>query len=154
MAENGEEAEIVVQGENIMAGYWKNPAETEKVLKNGKLFTGDIAVSDDEGYLKIISRRSDMIKSGAHRISPKEIEEVILEMPEIHEVAVVGTEDEILGTSIKAVVVLKDGQEMEGKKMQKYCRQKLAPFKIPKEVVIVNELPKTSSGKVRKYLLE
>ncbi|GBD97700.1 long-chain-fatty-acid--CoA ligase [bacterium BMS3Abin06] len=154
MAENGDEGEIVAQGGNIMVGYWKNPEETERILKGGKLYTGDLAVSDDEGYLKIISRRSDMIKSGAHRISPKEIEEVILEMPEVHEVAVVGTEDEILGVAIKAVVVLKDGQEMEGKKMQKYCHQKLAPFKIPKEVVIVNELPKTSSGKVRKHLLE
>lgn len=152
-AEVGEEGDIVAQGDNVMAGYWNKPEETSKVLKEGKLHTGDLAVMDEEGYLKIISRRSDMIKSGAHRISPKEIEEVILEMAEIHEVAVVGAEDEILGVIIKAVIVLRDGMELDAQKVQKHCYQKLAPFKIPKIVVFVEDLPKTSSGKVRKHLL-
>lgn len=149
-----EEKEIVCTGGNVMVGYWNNPEETKKVLREGRLYTGDIARIDDEGYLYIMGRKSDMIKSGAHRIGPKEIEEVILEMPEVHEVAVVGIEDEVMGESIKAVIVLKDGLQMEAKKVQKHCMRKLAPFKIPKEVVFVKDYPKTSSGKVRKYLLK
>ncbi|MBI4847305.1 MAG: acyl--CoA ligase [Nitrospirae bacterium] len=153
-AAEGEEGEIVACGENIMAGYWNNPEETKKVLRDGKLHTGDLAVKDSGGYLRIISRRSDMLKSGAHRISPKEIEEVILELPEVHEVAVIGIEDEILGMAIKAVIVTKDGAKLDPKKVQKHCHQKLAPYKIPREVAFVSELPKTASGKVRKYLLK
>lgn len=152
-AEIGEEGEIVARGGNVMSGYWNKPEETKKVLRDGKLYTGDLAVSDEEGYYKIISRRSDMIKSGAHRISPMEIEEVILELPEVHEAAVVGKDDEILGMVIKAFVVLNDGAEMEAKAVQKHCHYKLAPFKIPKEVVFVDALPKTRSGKIKKHLL-
>jgi acyl-CoA synthetase (AMP-forming)/AMP-acid ligase II len=153
-AGTGEEGEIVAQGDNIMVGYWNKPGETKKVLKNSKLHTGDLAVRDDEGYLKIISRRSDMIKSGAHRISPKEIEEIILEMPEVHEVAVIGREDEILGVVIRAVIVFKEGFEPEAQKVRKHCHEKLAPFKVPKDVVFVKELPKTASGKIRKHMIE
>ena len=148
----GEEGEIVVKGKNLMAGYWKSPEETRKVLKGNKLYTGDIAKMDDEGYLYMIGRSNDMIKSGAHRISPKEIEEVILELPEVHEAAVFGVEDEILGESVRAIVVLKDGFKGDAKKIQRYCQTKLAPFKIPKEIVFANELPKTSSGKVMRRL--
>jgi acyl-coenzyme A synthetase/AMP-(fatty) acid ligase len=148
----GEEGEIVVKGKNLMAGYWKSPEETRKVLKGNKLYTGDIAKMDDEGYLYMIGRSNDMIKSGAHRISPKEIEEVILEVPEVHEATVFGVEDEILGESVRAVVVLKDGFKEDAKKIQRYCQTKLAPFKIPKEIVFAKELPKTSSGKVMRRL--
>lgn len=153
-AEKGEEGEIVVTGRNIMAGYWNNPEETKRVLRDGRLFTGDIAKMDDEGYLFIISRRNDMIKSGAHRISPKEIEEVILGLPEVHEVSVIGIEDTTLGEVIKAVVVLKEGCTLPAKKVQIHCHENLASFKVPKEVVFANELPKTPAGKVRKYLLK
>jgi len=149
-----EEKEIVCTGGNVMVGYWNDPEETKKVLRGGRLYTGDTARMDDEGYLYIVGRKSDMIKSGAHRISPKEIEEIILEMPEVHEAAVVGIEDEVMGESIKAVIVLKDGLKMEAKKVQKHCMQKLAPFKIPKEVVFVKDYPRTSSGKVQKHLLK
>ena len=153
-AAEGEEGEIVAQGENIMQGYWNNPDETKKVLKDGRLYTGDLAVRDSGGYLRIISRRSDIIKSGAHKVSPKEIEEVILEMPEVHEVAVIGAEDEVLGVIIKAVIVMNEGSVPEAKGVQKQCRNKLAPFKIPKEVVFVEKLPKTSSGKIKKHQIE
>jgi acyl-CoA synthetase (AMP-forming)/AMP-acid ligase II len=153
-ASNGQEGEIVAKGKNIMAGYWNDPEQTNKVLKEGRLHTGDIARRDEDGYLYIVGRRSDMIKSGAHRISPKEIEEVILEMDEVHEVGVVGIPDEILGEAIRAVIVLKDGFESDAKKVQRYCQTKLASFKIPKEVVFARELPKTSSGKIRKFLLK
>jgi amino acid adenylation domain-containing protein len=151
-ATSGEEGEIVAKGENIMIGYWNNTEETNKVLKDGRLYTGDIAKMDDEGYLYIVGRRSDMIKSGAHRISPKEIEEVIIEIDEVHEVAVTGIEDEILGDAVKAVIVLKDGLQTDAKKIKRHCQKKLAAFKIPKDVVFVGELPKTSSGKIKRRL--
>jgi long-chain acyl-CoA synthetase len=153
-ASEGQEGEIVAQGKNIMVGYWNDPEQTGKVLKQGRLYTGDIGRKDADGYLYIVGRRSDMIKSGAHRISPKEIEEVILEMHEVHEVGVVGVPDEILGEAIRAVIVLKDGFEPDAKKVQRHCQTKLASFKIPKEVVFTGELPKTSSGKIRKFLLK
>lgn len=152
IAETEEEGEIVARGKNIMVGYWNNPEDTERVLKGNKLYTGDIARMDDEGFLYIVGRRSDMIKSGAHRISPKEIEETILEMQEVHEVVAVGIEDEVLGETIKAIVVLKDGLNLDVRQVIKYCRRKLAQFKIPREVVFVDDLPKTHSGKVRRHM--
>lgn len=154
VAEEGQEGEIVVRGKNVMLGYWNNMEETAKVLQDGTLYTGDIAKKDQDGYLYIVGRRSDMMKSGANRISPKEIEEVILELSEVHEAAVVGVYDEILGEAIRAVIVLREGREMDAKKVQRHCQAKLASFKIPKEVVFVGELPKTSSGKVRRCLLK
>lgn len=149
-----EEGEIVAHGDNIMAGYWDNPAETAKVLRGGKLHTGDRAKTDEEGYLYIVGRSSDMIKSGAHRISPKEIEEVIQEMNAVHEVALIGVPDEILGEAIRALVVLKDGHSCDQHAVQKHCRAKLAQFKIPREVFFVESLPKTSTGKVQRFLLK
>ncbi len=149
----GEVGEIVAQGDNIMTGYWNSPVETENVLKADGLHTGDLARMDEDGYLYIVGRKSDMIKSGAHRISPKEIEEAILELPAVHEVAVVGVEDEYLGEAIVAHVVPKEGRELVGREIQAYCRGILPPYKVPKTVIISSELPKTQSGKIRKYAL-
>jgi acyl-CoA synthetase (AMP-forming)/AMP-acid ligase II len=150
----GQEGEIVARGKNIMAGYWNDPEETKKVLKEGRLYTGDLGRMDEDGFLYIVGRRSDIIKSGAHRISPKEIEEVIHEMDEVHEVSVVGAPDNILGESIRAVVVLKEGRALDVHQVQRHCQTKLALFKIPKEVLFVEALPKTSSGKVMRFLLK
>jgi len=150
----GQEGEIVARGKNIMAGYWNNPEETERVLKDGWLHTGDLGCADKDGYLAIVGRRTDMIKSGAHRISPKEIEDVIHEMDQVHEASVVGIRDEVLGETIRAVVVLKEGCAADAHLLQRHCQAKLAAFKIPKEVVFVTTLPKTSSGKVMKYMLK
>lgn len=150
----GEEGEIVARGDNIMAGYWDSPAETAKVLRGGKLYTGDRAKTDEEGYLYIVGRSSDMIKSGAHRISPKEIEETIQEMDAVHEVALIGVPDEILGEAIRAIVVLKDGHFCDTHAVQKHCRMKLAPFKMPRDVLFVGSLPKTSTGKIQRFRLK
>jgi acyl-CoA synthetase (AMP-forming)/AMP-acid ligase II len=149
----GETGEIVAVGENIMAGYWNRPQETEQVLRPEGLRTGDLARMDKEGYFYIVSRKSDMIKSGSHRIAPKEIEEIIHEHESVHEVAVVGVEDEILGETIKACVVLKQGYECGEKEMMRFCRKNLPAFKVPHTVVFLNELPKTATGKIRKSAL-
>ena len=150
----GEVGEIVATGKNIMRGYWNNPEKTAAVLRDGALWTGDLAKIDDEGYLYIVSRKSDMIKSGAHRISPKEIEEVIHELEGIHEVAVIGMPDDIMGESILACIVLTDDAACSDKDVKRYCREKLPMFKAPKEVIFIEQLPKTASGKIRKKVLK
>ena len=149
----GEVGEIVARGDNIMAGYWNNPVETKKVLRQDGLHTGDIARQDDEGYLYIVGRRSDMIKSGAHRISPTEIEEAILEHPGVGEVAVIGIPDKTLGEAVQACIVPKGEAKLDVKEILVHCRLCLPAFKVPKRVVFVERLPKTSSGKVKRLEL-
>ncbi|MFQ5736285.1 MAG: class I adenylate-forming enzyme family protein [Thermodesulfobacteriota bacterium] len=150
----GETGEIAACGENIMMGYWENPDETARTIRGGRLFTGDMATVDDEGYIYIISRKSDMIKSGAHRIAPREIEEAILEHPAVLEAAVVGTPDRILGEAICAFVVLKDGRACAANDLMRLCRSIIPPFKLPKRICFVPDLPKTASGKIKKEELK
>jgi acyl-CoA synthetase (AMP-forming)/AMP-acid ligase II len=150
----GKVGEIVASGDNIMMGYWNQSEETARVLKPEGLYTGDLAKTDEEGYLYIVSRKSDMIKSGAHRISPKEIEEVLAEHEAVVESAVIGIPDEILGEAIKAIVVLKDGISVGEKDILKHCRINLPQFKIPKFVELRDSLPKTPSGKIKKNQLK
>ncbi len=145
--------EIYVRGDNLMPGYWKNPEMTQEVLINGWLKTGDLAYMDDEGYIFIQGRNSDMIKTGANRISPTEIEEVIQELENVVEVAAVGVADEILGEAIKVFIVKRKDKQLDQKYVQQYCRKNLARYKIPKYIKFIDELPKTASGKVRRYLL-
>lgn len=150
----GELGEIVATGENIMAGYWKNPEETKQVLKNNRLWTGDLARVDNDGFIFIESRKSDMIKSGSHRIGPKEIEETILQLPSTHEVAVVGQPDKILGENIVAFVVPKDGCDISQKEILRHCRRNLPAFKVPHRITLIDDLPKTVSGKIQKLELK
>jgi acyl-CoA synthetase (AMP-forming)/AMP-acid ligase II len=149
----GKTGEIWVRGENIMLGYWNSPEATASALHDGWLKTGDLAQQDSDGYFFIQGRRSDMIKAGAHRISPQEIEEAILELDGVAEVAVVGVPDEIMGETIKAVVVPRAGYELEPRAVQAHCHGRLASYKVPKRVEFVAELPKTSSGKIKRFQL-
>ena len=153
VCKTGEVGEIVAAGDNIMLGYWKKPGETAQVVKADGLHTGDLAKTDDEGYLYIVSRKSDMIKSGAHRISPKEIDEILAEHEAVQESAVVGVPDEILGEALKAVIVLRQGAKATVRDMLKHCRANLPAFKVPKYIEFRDSLPKTSSGKIRRHLL-
>lgn len=150
----GETGEIVARGENIMAGYWNDPTRTKQVLKKEGLWTGDLARVDEEGYLYIISRKSEMIKSGAHRIGPKEIEEIILEHDAVHEAAVLGIEDTILGEAIRAVIVLNTGAVCTKKDILAHCRKNLPAYKVPHQIAFYEQLPKTASGKVKKHELK
>ena len=149
----GETGEIVARGNNIMAGYWNRPDETKKVLRSDGLWTGDLAREDEEGFLYIISRKSDLIKSGSHRIGPKEIEDVLIEHTAVHEAAVVGIPDEILDERIRACVILKADAQCSEKELQKHCRKYLPLFKIPHEILFMTDLPRTSSGKIKKHEL-
>jgi acyl-CoA synthetase (AMP-forming)/AMP-acid ligase II len=149
----GTVGEIWARGDNIMPGYWHDPQTTATVLVDGWLKTGDMATMDDDGYLFIQGRRSDMIKSGAHRINPKDIEEVIAEIDGVAEAVVVGVEDEILGQVIKAVIVPAPGRKLDVLSVKAHCRDRLASYKIPKLIELANELPKTASGKVKRFEL-
>jgi acyl-CoA synthetase (AMP-forming)/AMP-acid ligase II len=149
----GVTGEICAQGENIMRGYWKDDKRTAEVLRDGWLHTGDLAHYDADGYIYIDGRSSDMIKTGANRISPREVEEVIQELPEVEEVAVIGVPDETLGEVIKAFVVAIPGQSLTMRAVQLHCWKNLAKYKIPKQVEFVGEVPKTASGKVKRQLL-
>jgi len=150
----GETGEIVACGENIMQGYWNDPSGTGRVLGEEGLWTGDLAKSDDEGFLYIVGRKSEMIKSGAHRIGPREIEEIILEHPSVQEVAVCGMDDPILGESIAACVIIKTGILCTAKELLLHCRQNLPSFKVPHHVFFFETFPKTESGKVQKNELK
>lgn len=151
--EVGEIGEIVARGKNIMQGYWDDPEQTKGVLREGDLFTGDLARIDADGFIYLISRKKDMIKSGANRISPLELEEVVSQLPGIAECAVVGIPDEILGEAIKLFVVLDDVNVTE-KDILIFCKKNLAAFKMPKKVAMVQSLPKTASGKIKREQLK
>jgi acyl-CoA synthetase (AMP-forming)/AMP-acid ligase II len=151
----GEVGEVVAKGGNIMKGYFNDNKETEKVLKEGLLYTGDLATVDEDGYIYIVSREKNIIKSGGNRISPKEIENVILQIPEVVECAVIGIEDNISGEAIKAFVVLKNSNcNIDLKYIIDYCRDRLPKYKTPKYIEFLTTLPKNSSGKVLLKLLK
>ncbi len=149
----GEKGEIVARGDNIMSGYWRRPDETDKVLRSTGLWTGDLAWQDKDGYFYIVSRKSDIIKSGSHRIGPQEIEDVIMEHPAVSEVAVIGIPDEILDEKIKACVVLKPRVQCTEKELRKHCRAILPAYKVPHVIEFHEELPRTSTGKIKRAAL-
>lgn len=150
----GEAGEVVVEGPNVMLGYWNAPDEQREVLRDGRLFTGDLAYEDKDGFFFIVGRRKEIIKVGGNRVSAKEVEESLLENQKIVEVAAFGVPDDILGEALKVVVVLKSGEMAEQREIQDFCRMKLPPHKVPKFVAFARELPKYQSGKVNKQALK
>ncbi len=150
----GAAGEVCVRGDNVMLGYWENPVATAKVLRGGWLHTGDIGRLDADGYLSLVGRSADMIKTGAHRVSPLEIEEVVLELPGIAECAAVGVADPILGEIVRVCIVAADGAALEPRAVQSHCRERLAAYKVPKEVIFAASLPKTASGKIKRFMLK
>lgn len=149
----GEDGDVWVRGPNVMLGYWNNPEATASVLHEGWLRTGDMGHLDEDGFLFLLGRRGDMIKTGAHRVHPNDVEEVISEIPGITEVAVVGIDDEIMGQVIKAFVVASEQLPRAEDRIKAHCRQRLAPYKIPRHIAFVDSLPRTASGKVRRFQL-
>ncbi|WP_211747752.1 long-chain fatty acid--CoA ligase [Paenibacillus sp. Marseille-Q4541] len=151
----GEPGELIVKGPQIMKGYWNRPEETFDTIRNGWLFTGDMATMDEEGYFSIIDRKKDMIIASGFNIYPREIEEVLYEHPAVKEAVVVGIKDAYRGETVKAFIVLKDGQTADPKDLEKFCRSQLAAYKVPRQYVFRESLPKTLVGKVlRRKLLE
>jgi len=143
----GEVGEITIRGPQVMKGYWNKPKETADVLRNGWLYTGDIGRRDSDGYFYIVDRKKDLIIAGGFNIYPREVEEVLFEHPAIKEAAVVGAPDRYRGETVKAFIVLKDGAKTTAEDVEAWCRQRLAPYKVPRQVEFRESLPKSGVGK-------
>ena len=150
----GVEGEIVVGGDGVMMGYWNQPAEQAEVLRGGRLYTGDLARVDEDGFFFIVGRRKEIIKAGGNRVSAKEVEEAILELPDVTEAAVFGVPDPVMGEAIKAVVVTKAGSAMDRDAIRLHCHARLAVHKVPQFIEFLAELPKYQSGKINKPALK
>ncbi|MGD9897723.1 MAG: class I adenylate-forming enzyme family protein [Calditrichaceae bacterium] len=150
----GETGEIVARGSNLMQGYWNDKDETGKVLKNGLYYTGDLGKMDEEGFLFVVGRTKDIIKVGGERISAKEIEEKILEINKVHEVAVIGVKDDLLGEAMKAFIVPRDGEIPDEEEIRAILKKNLPLYKQPKYICFAEKLPKNESGKILKNLLK
>ena len=146
----GHAGEIVARGSNMMAGYWNDPLETAKVLRNGLYYTGDIGKTDKDGYIYVVGRTKDIIKVGGFRVSTKEIEDALLGIDEIHEVAVIRVDDSILGEAIKAFIVPRKSGDLTLKKIRNALRTMLPLYKQPKHIDIIDSIPKNKSGKTMK----
>jgi long-chain acyl-CoA synthetase len=148
--ESGKEGEICIYGPNITRGYLNNPEETKAAFWGGWYRSGDIGYLDKDGYLFIVDRLKDMIITGGENVYPREVEEILYTRPEIQECAVVGLPDKEFGERVTAFIVLQKEQQLDPKDLKAYLKTHLAGFKVPKEFIIVNELPKNPAGKLLK----
>lgn len=149
----GELGELIIKGPQVMKGYWNMPEETAITLRDGWLYTGDIARVDEDGYLYIVDRKKDLIIASGYNIYPRDVEEVLYEHPSVQEAVVVGVPDPYRGETVKAYVVLKAGKEATEDEMIEYCRKNMAAYKVPKIVEFRGELPKTNVGKILRRAL-
>jgi long-chain acyl-CoA synthetase len=151
----GDIGELAIRGPQVMREYWQMEDETQKVLHDGWLFTGDMAQMDGDGYFYIVDRKKDMIIAGGFNIYPREIEEVLYKHPKVVEAAVIGVQDAYRGETVKAFIVLREGETATEEEIIAYCKQELARYKVPKLIEFRKELPKSLIGKVlRRVLVE
>jgi long-chain acyl-CoA synthetase len=149
----GEVGEIVIRAPQLMQGYWQRPEETAEMIRTGKdgerlLFTGDLGYLDSQGYLFIVDRKKDLIKTSGYQVWPREIEEVISAHPGVKEVGVAGLPDKMRGEKAKAWIVLHHGHKVSQSEIKTYCRERLVAYKVPSQFEFVEELPKSAAGKV------
>jgi long-chain acyl-CoA synthetase len=144
----GEVGEMVIRGPNVMAGYHNMPTETENTVRNGWLYTGDIAKMDEDGYFYIVDRKKELIKPGGFQVWPREVEEVLSVHPQVLEVGVAGIPDPYRGETVKAWVVLKPGEEASEEELRGWAKENLAAYKVPTTIEFRDELPKTTVGKI------
>ena len=154
----GEVGEIVIRAPQLMKGYWQRPDETAEMLRTNEhgerlLYTGDLGYLDSDGYLFIVDRKKDLIKTSGYQVWPREIEEVISSHPAVKEVGVAGVPDELRGEKAKAWIVLNPGFQLTQSEMKTYCRERLVPYKVPSQFEFVDDLPKSPSGKVLRRML-
>ncbi len=147
--------ELCIKGPQVMQGYWNRPDETEEVLRDGWLYSGDIAEVDEDGFFKIVDRKKDMIIVGGFNVYPRDVEEILYQNPKVLEAAVIGKPNPRSGEAVKAFIVLKPGEKMDNDEINKFMRENLTAYKVPKEYEFVADLPKTMVGKVlRRALVE
>jgi long-chain acyl-CoA synthetase len=149
----GETGELLVRGPQVMRGYWHNDADTDSVLRNGWLYTGDLVRQDETGFFFLMDRKKDMIKSRGENVYPREVEEILLKHPAIKDAVVVGVPDPQLGEAIKAYIVLREGCRLSKGELLQHCRPWLARFKVPTAVEFRPELPRSAVGKALRRLL-
>ncbi|MCG6909606.1 MAG: long-chain fatty acid--CoA ligase [Deltaproteobacteria bacterium] len=150
----GEHGEIAMRGPQIMMGYYKKPEETAEVLKDGWFYSGDIGCFDESGYLSITDRKKDMIIAGGYNIYPVELDNVLFEHPKILEACTIGVKDDYRGETVKAFVVIKEGESLTEEEVVAYCRENLAAYKVPKIIEFIDELPKSAVGKILRRALK
>ena len=131
-----------------MKGYYKKPAETEETLRGGWLHTGDVGVMDEEGYLKIVDRIKDLIIAGGYNIYPTEIDNLLYNHPKVLEACTIGVPDEYRGETVKAYVVLKEGESATEEEIIRFCKENLGAYKVPRGIEFIDELPKSAVGKI------
>ncbi len=150
----GEVGELIIKGPQVMEGYWQKPEETAMVLRDGWLHTGDLARMDEEGYFYIVERKKDLIIAGGYKIYPREVEEVLYQLPGVKEAAALGVPDAYRGETVKAVIVPQEGVTLTAAEVEAYCRRLLAVYKVPKIIEFRTELPKSAVGKVLRRALK
>ena len=151
----GEVGELIIRGPQVMKGYWNAKEETTRTLKDGWFYTGDMAQVDEEGYFYIMDRKKDIIIAGGFNIYPREVEEVLFEHPAVMDAVVAGIPDEYRGETVKAFLVLKEGEKLDETEIDRFCRDRLAAFKVPRSYEVREALPKTLIGKtLRRKVVE
>lgn len=150
---SGESGEIVIKSPYVMSGYWNNPAETAKQVRDGWLHTGDVAVKDEDGYIFIVDRKKDMIIAGGFNIYPREIDEVLYQHPKISEAVSLGVPDPYRGETVKAFVVLRPGESATAQEIMEFCRERLTGYKVPRLIEFREALPKSAVGKLLRKAL-
>lgn len=150
----GESGEILIKGPQVMQGYYQKPEETEKALRDGWYYTGDIGCFDADGYLKIVDRKKDMVIAGGYNIYPVELDNVLFDHPKILEACTLGVPDEYRGETIKAFIVVKEGETLTEEEVTQYCKENLAAYKVPKIIEFADDLPKSTVGKVLRRKLK
>jgi len=149
----GENGEIVARGDRLMKGYWNRDEATKETLRGGWLYTGDLGYWDPDGYIFLSGRAKDFLKRGGEMIAPEEVEQIIMSHPSVDEAAIIGVPDVEWGERVRAMVVIKPGQELTAEDVVEHCRPKMAGFKRPEDVVFIDELPRNPMGKVLKRVL-
>ncbi|MEW6273519.1 MAG: long-chain fatty acid--CoA ligase [Bacillota bacterium] len=149
----GEIGELVIKGPQVMKGYWNRPEETAKALRDGWLYTGDLARMDEDGYFYIVDRKKDLIIAGGYNIYPREVEEVLFTHPKVLEAVVAGVPDPYRGETVKAYIVLREGESATEEEIIEFCRERLAAYKVPRRVEFRKELPKSAVGKLLRRVL-
>ena len=144
----GQEGELLIRGPQVMRGYWNKPGETANVLRDGWLYTGDLAVMDTDGFFKIVGRKKEMIDASGYKVYPDEVDRVLMSHPAVLEAATIGVPDTKRGETVKSFVVLRPGMSASAEDLATHCRQSLAPYKVPKEIEFRAELPKSAALKI------
>ena len=144
----GEAGEICIKGPQVMSGYYKKPEETALTLRDGWFYTGDIGFFDEDGYLTISDRKKDMICASGFNIYPKEVDEILFSHPKVLEACCIGVPDEYRGETVKAYVVVQPGETLTEQEVISYCKGKMTGYKVPTQVDFIDQLPKSTIGKI------